>query len=232
MARRRPRAPPPAWSLLLVAALARAASGIVYAGRHVVVDAGDAVCDVFSYGAVGDGVADDTAALQRAITALEAAGILPVFAVGNNGPACGSARTPGTEDDRLLSVGAVDRAGMVASFSGRGPAPGGGADPDVVAPGDGLISSIPPRAYASSAGTSMAAPQVAGVAALVMQANPSLVGRPEDVVRIIRRTARPAGDDACGTTAGGRRNNAGGFGIVDARAAVQAARSAAEEITE
>ena len=170
--------------------------------------------------------------LQRAITALEAAGILPVFAVGNNGPACGSARTPGTEDDRLLSVGAVDRAGMVASFSGRGPAPGGGADPDVVAPGDGLISSIPPRAYASSAGTSMAAPQVAGVAALVMQANPSLVGRPEDVVRIIRRTARPAGDDACGTTAGGRRNNAGGFGIVDARAAVQAARSAAEEITE
>lgn len=166
--------------------------------------------------------------LQRAITALEAAGVLPVFAVGNDGPACRSAKTPGTSDDRLISVGAVDRAGQVAAFSGRGPAPGGGPDPDVVAPGAGLISSIPSRAYASSEGTSMAAPQVAGTAALVMQANPSLVGRLEDVVGIIRRTARPVGGDTCGTSAGGRRNNVGGYGIVDAVAAVRAGRAGAE----
>ena len=49
--------------------LARAATGAVYSGRHVVVDAGDNVCNVFSFGAVGDGRADDTAALQRAIAA-------------------------------------------------------------------------------------------------------------------------------------------------------------------
>ena len=72
----------------------------------------------------------------------------------------------------------------------------------------------------------MAAPQVAGVAALMMQANPSLAGRPEEVVSIIRRTARRTGDDTCGTTAGGRRNNSGGYGIVDADAAVRAARAA------
>ena len=161
--------------------------------------------------------------LERAVTALEAAGVLPVFAVGNNGPACGSAKTPGTSDDRLLSVGASDRAGGVASVSGRGPAPGGGADPDVVAPGAGLISSIPARGYAASDGTSMAAPVVAGTAALVMQANPALVGRPEEVVAIIRRTASPAGDGTCGTTAGGRRNNSAGYGVVNADAAVRAA---------
>ena len=162
--------------------------------------------------------------LERAVTALEAAGVLPVFAVGNNGPACGSAKTPGTSDDRLLSVGASDRAGGVASFSGRGPAPGGGADPDVVAPGAGLVSSIPARGYAASDGTSMAAPAVAGTAALVMQANPALVGRLEEVVAIIRRTAVPAGDGACGTTTGGRRNNTGGYGVVNADAAVRAAQ--------
>ena len=57
-------------SLVLCAVLlARAATGAVYSGRHVVVDAGDNVCNVFSFGAVGDGRADDTAALQRAIAA-------------------------------------------------------------------------------------------------------------------------------------------------------------------
>lgn len=162
--------------------------------------------------------------LERAVTALEAAGVLPVLAVGNGGPACGSATTPGAGDDRLLSVGASDRAGAVVAFSGRGPAPGGGPGPDVVAPGAGIVSSIPTRGYAASNGTSMAAPVVAGIAALVMQANPSLVGHLEDVVSIIRRTATAAGDGTCGTAAGGRRNNSAGYGIVNADAAVQAAR--------
>ena len=169
--------------------------------------------------------ATDEVPLQRAVAALEAAGVLPVFAVGNGGPACGSARTPGTDDDLLLSVGAVDRAGAVARVSGRGPAPGGGPDPDVVAPGVGVVSSVPGRGYAVADGTSMAAPAVAGTAALVMQANPLLIGRPGDVVRIIRSTARPAGTRACGTSDGGRRNNVAGYGIVDAQAAVQASRA-------
>ena len=61
---------------------------------------------------------------------------------------------------------------------------------------------------------------VAGVAALVMQANPTLMRDPRAVVSLIRRTARPVGDATCGVTARGRRNNTGGYGIVDAGAAV------------
>jgi hypothetical protein len=62
----------------------------------------------------------------------------------------------------------------------------------------------------------------------MMQANPRLVGRLGDVVAIIRRTARPTGDDTCGVSAGGRRNNSGGYGIVDADAAVRASRTWSE----
>lgn len=161
--------------------------------------------------------------LERAVTALEAAGVLPVFAVGNGGPACGTALTPGTDDDLLMSVGAVDRSARVARFSGRGPARDGGPDPDVVAPGVHVVSSIPGGRYAISQGTSMAAPAVAGMAALVMQANPALRGQVREVASIIRRTARPVGGGRCGTSDGGRRNNTGGYGMVDAAAAARAA---------
>jgi subtilisin family serine protease len=168
--------------------------------------------------------ADEEAPLERAVTALEAAGVLPVFAVGNGGPACATARTPGARDDLLLGVGATDRLGLVAGFSGRGPSTGGGADPDVVAPGVGVVSSVPGGDYAISSGTSMAVPAVAGIAALVIQANPALRGDLVGVVATIRRSSRPVGGPECGRSAGGRRNNVGGYGLVDAPAAVRIAR--------
>ena len=55
-------------AVLLLSCAARGAA-TVFAGRHVRVDAGQLVCSAFAFGAVGDGRADDTAALQRAIEA-------------------------------------------------------------------------------------------------------------------------------------------------------------------
>ncbi|MDB5530328.1 MAG: hypothetical protein JWR51_3431 [Devosia sp.] len=112
-----------------------------------------------------------TPAFEQIINALRAAGVLPIIAVGNEGPL--TSRSPGNYST-VLSVGAMDIAGAVASFSSsqtfsRPDAP---LVPDLVAPGVAVLSCIPGRAYAEMDGSSMATPHVAGLAAVLLQARP------------------------------------------------------------
>lgn len=162
-------------------------------------------------------------ALERAIEALEAAGVLPVFAVGNSGPRCGTARSPGTDPDQVLSVGAVGGDGRITRYSGRGPGPDDFPEPDVVAPGDGIVSSVPRSGYARTDGTSSSAALAAGVAALAIDANPTLKGDPAGLVEVLRRGTRPPVGAECGRTAGGARNNAYGYGELDVPSVIRAA---------
>jgi subtilisin len=103
--------------------------------------------------------------------ALRARNILPVFAVGNEGP--GTSRSPGNYR-QALSVGAVGHGLVVASFSSsqrlaRRLDP---IVPDLVAPGVGVVSARPGGGWRSMDGSSMATPHVAGLAALLLQARP------------------------------------------------------------
>src|SRR5699024_4326207 len=93
-----------------------------------------------------------------------ASGIFPVFAAGNttgsNSGGPGSVSVPGNYPESF-TVGAVDGEDQLADFSLRGPSPYDEIKPDVVAPGVGILSSVPGGDYGNNSGTSMAAPAVA-----------------------------------------------------------------------
>ena len=136
------------------------------------------------------------------------AGITVVTAAGNLGPAAGTITTP-AYDPFVIAVGAIDDAGspapgddVVAPFTSVGPSFDGLMKPDLAAPGRRIVSLrvpgstldllLPERIvetnYFRLSGTSQAAPQVAGAAALLLQKNGGL--KPDQVKDILTRSAR------------------------------------------
>lgn len=110
-------------------------------------------------------------ALEDAIRAASEEGILFVAAAGNETNDNDAAPTfpAGYKLPNVISVAAVDNQDRMASFSNWGK-----TTVDVAAPGVNIWSSTPGGNYASYSGTSMATPHVAGIAALMISANPGL----------------------------------------------------------
>ncbi len=120
--------------------------------------------------------------MTEAVDYAEENGVLIVAATGNKG----------TELDypsalpNVLSVGAVDRNDNYLEYSNYG------QQLDVVAPGEGIFTTNLGGGYTSNSGTSMAAPQVAGLAAILYQKYPDL--RPGEIADIIRFSADDVGE--------------------------------------
>jgi len=151
------------------------------------------------------------------VAAWRAAGIFPVFAAGNEGPTCGSLRSPGDYAD-VFTVGATNPLDQVASFSARGPSvlERTVAKPNVVAPGVNVRSSARDGGYEARSGTSMAAPHVAGVVALLWSSNPLLRRDVEATEAVLAATAHDRIDSSCGGDVDGDPNNVSGEGRIDA----------------
>lgn len=140
---------------------------------------------------------------------MKAAGVVPVASIGNDG--AGTSGCPGNVY-AVFGIGATDSNDSVASFSSgevvNWPAsfPEPYIKPDFAAPGVNVLSSIPGGHYDYLSGTSMAAPHVAGVVALMKEANNTL--GVADVYDALQATADDLGDAG--------QDIRYGWGIVDA----------------
>ncbi|MDD4051326.1 MAG: S8 family serine peptidase [candidate division Zixibacteria bacterium] len=148
----------------------------------------------------------------NAIDNVEAAGIVTIFAAGNEGPGEVTMRNPadrGSSSINSMSVGAVDPTTLiVADFSSRGPSTCDPSivKPELVAPGVGIYSSYKDGGYKIMSGTSMAAPFVAGLVAIMRQYNPeATVDQIKYALLAATTDLGPVGED-----------NAYGMGIIDA----------------
>lgn len=138
-------------------------------------------------------------------------GALFVVSAGNSGPRSTTIESPGRAPV-ALTVGAVDATDTITAFSSRGPNPAtGGLKPEIVAPGENIVAAkaqVPGEPagdrYVPMSGTSMAAPHVAGAAALVRQRYPNLA--PELVKSALISSADPIGDANAYTVGAGRLN--------------------------
>jgi len=159
---------------------------------------------------------------KQAVEEAVEAGITVVIAAGNDGRRGKYTICEAADDDKAISVASSLNDKTVSGFSSRGLTLEGRDKPDIAAPGENISSwasqgsvmarrsPSPKPGYIISQGTSFASPHVAGVSALLKEADPTLT--PAEIKEILQATARPM------AVAFGPEDRGAGF--VDAKAAV------------
>ena len=160
-----------------------------------------------------------TDAQSNAVNNATAAGVVSAISAGNAGPTASTVGSPGTAATAVTVAAGCSPHGdlstttrcpsgnntPVASFSSRGPVVYNGTDykkPDITAPGVMICAARLSTAFSTSpdcfdsrhvriSGTSMAAPHIAGVLALLKQANPNYT--PADIKNLVKSSATSFG---------------------------------------
>ena len=163
----------------------------------------------------------NTAVTTNGIDIAVGLGMVCVTAAGNEGNDDWYYIIAPADADSVISVGAVEESGEIASFSSHGPTADGRIKPEVCARGrqTWCISPNTTTNYSQMSGTSLSCPLVGGAAALIRQAKPNWTAM--EVHEAIIMTASMA-DSA---------NNTYGYGILNAAAAVEYETTSATDQT-
>ncbi|MCB5386135.1 S8 family peptidase [Blautia glucerasea] len=117
----------------------------------------------------------DHTGLLKSVEQLWDEGMVIVTAAGNLGPKPGSITAPGSSK-KVITVGSSDLLEGRGAISGRGPTEECVCKPDIVAPGNKIMSCVPgkPFSYGVKSGTSMSTPLVTGAIACALEKDPAL----------------------------------------------------------
>ena len=181
------------------------ADGIVWAYQHGI----DVISN--SWFSASYHAAIDQAIHQAFVYGREGKGCVVVFAAGNGYG--DSVAYPANCNDTIIAVGAIDSTGTVASYSNIG------EKLDVVAPGTDILSTVLNNGADWKSGTSMACPHVAGLAALILQRNPTLTVK--EVNDLIESNTQKVGTSPYSfSKANGTWNTQYGYGLINAYRAI------------
>jgi hypothetical protein len=179
-------------------------------GQGTRLESSDIAAGILAAARAGKGVinlslgGDRDVAIELAVSEAVASGSLVVAASGNDGTRGNPIGYPAALP-HVTTVAATDQTGGVASFSSRS------SYVDIAAPGDAIVvASALGKNWHPSSGTSFASPLVAGAAAWLWTARPSLDAG--QVAEILRRSARDIGQAG--------RDPAAGFGMLNVAAAL------------
>ena len=176
---------------------------------------------IISFSVGGEGPSDGASLLDEACDRMVEEGLTMCVAAGNSGPSPSSIVMPGGAE-KVITIGAIDRTGLIFEQSSRGPTLTGEIKPDLVTLGVDVPSALAgsKNGLSSVSGTSMAVPQVSGASAVLLEADPEL--QPADIKRLLLKTADELGPEG--------KDNLYGYGALNLTRALKSINAPKEEL--